>query len=157
VKAHLLYRDRDFDVTAGLPGNSDYLIQDLALATVLEAMAVGDRFLYDISARVLLASLTDPDAIRYRQHVLADCIAQPEIIRQMYGIAVAALEDRRRVWGYWPSRRPTSILSGAVSQLEILIARLRQLRQDRDRRQLTERPGLPAPTAQPRRTAGQSP
>ena len=80
----------------------------------------------------MLASLTDPDAIRYRQHVLADCIAAPEIIRQMYGIAVGALEDKRHVWGFWPSQRPTSILSGAVSQLEVLIARLRQLRQVAD-------------------------
>jgi hypothetical protein len=132
VKAHLLYRDQDFDVTAGLPPNSDDLIQDLELTTVLETMAAGDKFLYDISARLLLASLTDPVAIRYRQRILADCIGAPEIIRQMYGIAVGALEDKRRLWGFWPSQRPTSILSGAVSQLEVLIARLRQLRQVAD-------------------------
>jgi hypothetical protein len=132
VKAHLLYRDADFDVTADLPGHSDDLIQDLELATVLQAMAAGDKFLYDISTRVTLASLTGPADIRYRQHILADCIAQPEIIRQMYGIAVGALADKRKVWGFWPSQRPTSILSGAVSQLEVLIARLRELRQVAD-------------------------
>jgi DNA mismatch repair ATPase MutS len=129
VKAHLLYRDADFDVTAALPGSSDGLVRDLELATVLETMAAGDKFLYDISARVMLACLTDPDAIRYRQQILADSIAQPEVIRQMYAIAVGALADKRRVWGFWPSQRPTSILSGAVSQLEVLIARLRELRQ----------------------------
>lgn len=99
---------------------------------MLETMAARDKYLYDISARVLLASLTDPEAIRYRQHVLADCIAQPEIIRQMYGIAVGALADKRKVWGFWTSQRPTSILSGAVGQLEVLIARLRELRQVAD-------------------------
>ncbi len=132
MKAHLLYRDRDFDVTADLPGHSDDLIQDLELTAVLETMAAGDKFLYEISARVLLTSLTDPGAIRFRQQVLADCIGQPEIIRQMYGIALGALTDKRRVWGFWPSQRPTSILSGAVSQLEVLIARLRELRQVAD-------------------------
>lgn len=50
----------------------------------------------------------------------------------MYGIAVGALADRRSVWGFWPSQRPTSILSGAVSQLEVLIARLRELRRVAD-------------------------
>lgn len=132
MKAHLLYPDRDFDVTADLPANSDDLIQDLELTAVLETMAAGDKFLYDISVRVMLASLTDPSAIRYRQRVLADCIAQPEIIRQMYCIAVGALDDKRRVWGFWSGSRPASILSGAVSQLEVLIARLRELRQIAD-------------------------
>jgi DNA mismatch repair ATPase MutS len=132
VKAHLLYRDQDFDVSAGLPPNSDDLIQDLELGTVLEAMAAGDRFLHDISTRALLASLTDPDAIRYRQHVLADCIAEPGIIREMYDIAVGALEDKRRAWGFFSFQQPTSILSGAVTQLEILLARLRELRRIAD-------------------------
>ena len=132
MKGHLLYRDADFDVTADLPPNSDDLIQDLELAGVLAAMAAGDKFLHDISTRVMLASLTDPGAIGYRQRILADCIAEPDIIRQMYRIAVGALEDKRHAWGLWSSQRPTSILSGAVSQLEVLIARLRELRQIAD-------------------------
>jgi hypothetical protein len=132
VKAHLLYPDQDFDVTADLPANSADVIQDLELSTVLEAMAAGDRFLYDVSARVMLASLTDPEIIRYRQRVLADCIAEPGVIRGMYAIAVGALEDKRGVWGFWASQNPTSILSGAVSQLEVLIVRLRELRQVAD-------------------------
>lgn len=129
MKAHLLYRDGDFDVAADLPVNSDDLIQDLELTAVLAAMTAGDKFLYDISTRVMLASLTDPSTIRYRQQILADCIAEPDIIRQMYGIAVGALADKRSVWGFWTAALPTSILSSAVSQLDVLIARLRQLRQ----------------------------
>ena len=132
MKAHLLYPDQDFDFEADLPRFSQDLIQDLELGAILNTMAGGDKFLYDISARVLLTSLTDPNAIRYRQHVLADCIAQPNIVRLMYAIAVAALEDKRRTWGYWPSQQPAGILSGAVSQLEVLIARLRELRQVAD-------------------------
>jgi hypothetical protein len=132
VKAHLLYPDQDFDVTADLPASSGDLIQDLELDTVLEAMAAGDKFLYDISARVMLTSLTSLGTIGYRQHVLADCIAEPQIIRQMYGIAVGALQDKRGVWGFFASQHPTSILSGAINQLEVLIVRLRELRQVAD-------------------------
>jgi DNA mismatch repair ATPase MutS len=132
MKAHLLFEDQDFDFTAGLPAGSEDLIQDLELSTMLGAMAGGDKFLLDISTRVLLAGLTDPDAIRYRQAILADCIAKPDIIRLMYGIAVAALEDKRRAWGFWSSQYPASILSGAVNQLEVLIVRLRELRQVAD-------------------------
>jgi DNA mismatch repair ATPase MutS len=128
VKAHLLYRDQDFDAHAELPPGHQDLIQDLELGTLLGAMAGGDEFLYDISARVLLASLTDPAAIRYRQQILADCIAEPDIIRNIYAIAVGALQDRRSVWGFSGSQFPPSILSGAINQLEVLIPRLRELR-----------------------------
>jgi DNA mismatch repair ATPase MutS len=128
MKAHLLYPDQDFDFTAGLPPNSADLIQDLELDTVLAAMAAGDKFLYEISTKVMLASVTDVAAIRYRQEVLADCIEQPEVIRQMYGVAVAALQEKRRIWGFLSAQYPSSILSSAISQLEVLIVRLRDLR-----------------------------
>jgi DNA mismatch repair ATPase MutS len=129
MKAHLLYPDQDFDFAAELPPGSADLIQDLELDTVLGAMAAGDKFLYETSAKVLLASVTDLAAIRYRQDVLADCIAEPAVIRQMYGVAVAALQEKRRIWGFLSAHYPASILSSAVSQLEVLIVRLRDLRQ----------------------------
>jgi hypothetical protein len=132
VKARLLYPDQDFDFSADLPAASADLIQDLELGTVLDAMAAGDKFLRDIARRVLLTSLTAPETIRYRQQVLADCLAGPDIVRQMYAIAVGALEDKRKTWGFWPAQQPAGILSGAVSQLEVLIVRLRELRQVAD-------------------------
>ena len=97
-------------------------------------MAAGDKFLYEVSTKVLLACLDDPDAIRYRQRVLADCLAQPDVIRQMYAVATAALEDKRHIWGGYGGtyQNPSSNLSGAVSHLEAYVARLRQLRQIAD-------------------------
>ena len=132
MKAHLLHEDQDFDLAAGLPPGHEDLIQDLELDTLLDAMALGDRFLFEISQKVMLASLSDPEAIRYRQRVLADCIAEPDVIREMYGIAVAALQDKRGMWGF-SYLQPHSVLSGAVTQLEALAVRLRQLREVADR------------------------
>jgi hypothetical protein len=134
MKAHLLYCDRDFDFGAGLPAGHEDLIQDLELATLLETMAAGDKFLYEVSAKVLLASLHAPEAIRYRQRVLADCLANPEVIRQMYAVAAGVLEDKRRLWGGYGGsyQSASSNLSGAVSYLEAYVARLRQLRQIAD-------------------------
>ena len=100
MKVYLLHRDRDFDFGADLPPGHQDLIQDLELTTLLRAMAAGDKFLFEVSAKVLLASLHDPEAIRYRQRVLADCLAQPDVIREMYAVAVGALEDKRHLWGY---------------------------------------------------------
>jgi len=127
MKAHLLYEDQDFDFAGQVPANHDALAQDLEITTLIDAMADGDKFLVDVSKRVLLASLTEPQAILYRQQILADCLAERETIRQVYAIAVAALEDKRGRWGY-ASQYPSSILSGAVGQLEAFAVRLRQLR-----------------------------
>ena len=132
MKVHLLYPGRDFDWEAGPPAGHEDLTQDLELDTLLDAMAAGDKFLREVSAKVLLASLDDPDQIRYRQQVLTDCLAQPGVIRDMYAVAAGALEDRRHLWlgGYGGSyQNASSNLSGAVSHLEAYIARLRQLRQ----------------------------
>ncbi|MGO8956462.1 MAG: MutS-related protein [Streptosporangiaceae bacterium] len=131
MKDYLLYDAQDFDFGAELPPNHEDLIQDLELTTLLAAMAHGDKFLFEISTRVMLRSLADPETIRYRQRVLADCIAEPEIIREMYAIAVGALQDKRGLWGY-SSQYPASILSAAVRQLEVLIVRLRELRRIAD-------------------------
>ena len=135
MKVYLLYQDQDFDFGADLPPGHKDLIQDLELTTLLRAMAAGDEFLSEVSAKVLLASLHDPEAIRYRQRVLADCLAQPEVIREMFAVAVGALEDKRHLWfgGYGGSyQNPSSNLSGAVSHLEAYVARLRQLRKITD-------------------------
>ena len=134
MKAYLLYQDRDFDFGASLPPGLQDLIQDLELAILLQAMAAGDKFLAEVSAKVLLTCLHDPQAIRYRQRVLADCLAHPEVIREMYAVAAGALEDKRHLWGGYGGsyQNASSNLSGAVSHLEAYVARLRQLRQIAD-------------------------
>lgn len=127
MKAHLLYEKDDFDFAGELPPNHEDLIQDLGLTTLLDAMSLGDKFLYGVSEKVMLASLREPEAILFRQGILADCLAEPGIIREIYAIAVAALETKRGFWGY-SSQSPSSILSAAVSQLEALIPWIRDLR-----------------------------
>jgi MutS domain V len=134
MKAYLLYRARDFDFGADLPPGHEDLIQDLDLTTLLEAMASGDKFLYQTCRSVLLTCLSDADAIRYRQRILADCLAQPAVIREMYGVATGALQDLRHLWGGYGGtyQSPSSNLSGAVRHLEAYVVRLRQLRRIAD-------------------------
>lgn len=134
MKAHLLFHDRDFGFAAPLPPGHEDLVKDLELATLLQAMAAGDKFLYEVSEKVLLAPVTDPEAIRYRQRILADCLAQPAVIREIYALATAALTDRGRYWGLYGAhyQAPSSNLSGALSHLESYTARLRQLRKIAD-------------------------
>jgi hypothetical protein len=134
MKACLLYRAQDFDFGADLPPGHEDLIGDLELTTLLEAMADGDKFLYQTCQSVLLTWLSDAEAIRYRQRVLADGLAQPAVIMEMYGVATGALQDLRQLWGGYGGtyQSPSSNLSGAVRHLEAYVVRLRQLRRIAD-------------------------
>jgi MutS-like protein len=129
-------RDRERKKEPGAPlapaGNDAVLAQDLELQTLWNAMAAGDEFLFEMARRAVLSSLTDPDAIVYRQRVLADCIEHPEVIRELYRLAVEALENERAVGGVWFSAGPDRILSRSVQVLELQAGVLRRLRQVAD-------------------------
>jgi DNA mismatch repair ATPase MutS len=100
VKPHLFHPAADLSLDAGPSWNADALAQDLALDTILDAMAAGDPFVRDVSRHVLLAPLdTDADAIGHRQAVLRDCLAQPAVVRELYRLAVQAHEEERKQWG----------------------------------------------------------
>ncbi len=76
------YRPEGFDPRAGLPWNAEDLLSDLSLLPVLEAMAQGDDWIFEVSRRVLLeATRADLDTIRYRQAVLQDCLRHAEVVR----------------------------------------------------------------------------
>ncbi len=128
MKAFLLHRDRDADLRAAPPANADELVPDLELATLLEAMAGGDPFLLDVARRTLLDSLTDRDAIVYRQEILRDCLDHPAVVRGLYGLAVEAILGEKRVWGYY-LRSPELVLHRALEVLHLFVGILRKIRQ----------------------------
>ncbi len=123
----LMYQDRDFDPGAELPPNAEALSQDLGLDALVGAMAAGDRFLLDVARRALLTSLTDPDAIRYRQAVLTDCLAQPAVVRELYALAVEAIERERRYWIFGQSD-PSSLLHRSVDVMQLFVEMLKRVR-----------------------------
>ncbi|HVA85775.1 MAG TPA: hypothetical protein VNF73_05555 [Candidatus Saccharimonadales bacterium] len=132
MKVFLLYRDRDVELGGGSPPNAADLIQDLELDILFGAMAAGDRFLLDVVRSGVLASLDDPAAIDYRQGVLADCLAQPAAMREVYDIAVEAIEREKRIWGGVLTRYPVSLLNRSIDVLELFIGLLKRLRRVAD-------------------------
>ncbi len=128
MKAFLMHPDRDFDLEAVLPKNSDALIQDLELAVLFSAMAQGDKYLYEIAAKAVLRSLPDQDAVRYRQNVLRDVIANAILIREIYELSVEALENERKAHSWAYTKSPSSILGRAVEVLQMYVRLLKQLR-----------------------------
>jgi hypothetical protein len=131
VKAFLMYKDRDFSVNAYLAPNTAALTQDLELDTVFRAMAEGDAFLLEVAKTAVLVSLREPEPILYRQHVLADCLERPEVVREMYAVAVEAVERERKVWG-WSLELPQSALRRSIEVLQIFVSLLKRLRQTAD-------------------------
>ncbi len=130
MKVCLMYKDRDFDLDAGLPWNAPDLIQDLQLDSVFGAMAAGDKFLHDVAKSAVLSSLDGQlDIVLYRQAVLNDCLKNASLVRTMYLIAVDAIESRKKsYWGSEISAYPPSVLSGAVETLQIFVGALKGLR-----------------------------
>jgi hypothetical protein len=128
MKAHLMHADRDFDLQGPLPANAEALVQDLELKTLLDVMAGGDEFLFDVARRALLCSLVEPDAVTYRQRVLADSLAHPSVLRAIYDLAVEAILGEKRVYWGLLNDSPETILSRSVQVLGFFLDVLRRLR-----------------------------
>ena len=128
MKAFLLYRDRDFDRKQKLPWHEQALIQDLELSVLFNAMALGDEFLLEVARKVALSSLSNVDNILYRQDILKDCLENSSLIREIYALALEAIQREKQ--GYWSifSKYPQAILSRSLEVLEMFVSMLKKLR-----------------------------
>jgi hypothetical protein len=95
-------------------------------------VAAGDEFLFETAKRAVLSGLRDAEAIKYRQRVLADCLERPGAVRQLYELAIEALENERKAdggFGLWGTDRPDSTLRHSVQVLKLHVDVLKRLRQ----------------------------
>jgi hypothetical protein len=130
MKAFLMFKDRDFDLQRKLPSNEKALTQDLELNTLFNAMALGDKFLFDVARSAALSGINDHDldTILYRQSILQDCLKNPSIIRDIYAISVESMEDvKRSYWGF-SSKSPGTILYSSVEVLQKFVEVLKKLK-----------------------------
>lgn len=154
MKAFLMFKERDFDpqqlltrrdnelrnrrgneqgleLRQILPWNEAAVRQDLGLDIVFQAMALGDRFLLDAAQVGVLSSLTDIGTIRYRQEAYEDCARNSQIVREMYQIAIDAIDGERK--NYWTYMRTSSaVLYRAVEVLNVFVGTLKRLRKIAD-------------------------
>jgi hypothetical protein len=128
MKVHLLYRAADFDQEAPPAANEADLVADLSLDTLVAALAKGDEFLGDVARRVILRGLAEPDQIRYRQAILKDCLDNESAIRDMYAIAVEAIEAEKRIWMDAHARHPGGLLQRSIELLTTFFHSLEKLR-----------------------------
>lgn len=155
MKAFLMYRDRDFDpqqllsrrdkelryrdsdqkalrLEQLLPWNEAALRQDLGLDVLFNAMAAGDKFLFEAAKVAVLSSVGDLDTIRYRQSAFSDSLKNAKVIQSMYELAIEAIEGARRT--YWSSfgHYPAGTLHSAVETVQLFVGILKRLRATAD-------------------------
>jgi hypothetical protein len=128
MKAFLMYRDRDFNLRENPPSNAEELTQDLELETLFRFMAAGDEFLLRVAKSTVLASLPEPHAILFRQQILADSMEHADLVREIYAIAVEAIEREKKVWGWMSGKYPEGTLHRCIEVLQIFVELLRKLR-----------------------------
>lgn len=129
MKAWLLHRDRDFDCGAPLPWNADALAADLELAALVDAMAQGDAVVSAVARSAILTSFgNDVDTIRYRQEILRDCLANAEVVREMYAIVAATTARETDAGRSSLSRNPDWVLRWAAATIDAYLGALERLR-----------------------------
>lgn len=128
MKAYLMHDHQDFNLHGALPANAQHLVQDLELDTIVNAMAGGDEFVAGVAHQAILCTLTDPQAIRYRQDVIRDALNHPDVVRDIYALTVAAIDGKRKSYHFISSHNPESTLHSSITVLEGFVVQLRKLR-----------------------------
>jgi len=133
MKAFLMFKGQDVDLRRKLPWNEPALTQDLELNTMFNAMALGDKFLFDVAKAAVLSGFhNDLETILYRQDILKDCLKNPSVARDMYDIAVGAIEgEKKSYWGSF-SKYPGAILYRSLELLQMSVSLLKRLRRIAD-------------------------
>ena len=126
MRPRLLFAARDLELD-GLLAPDSTLVSDLGLERLYAAMARGDRSLDELVRRVVPSPLGSADAIRYRQATVADAIASPEVVRELYAVAVEAIEGERKVWG-GSMRNAELVLDRAAEVIGLFLESFRALR-----------------------------
>ncbi|WP_454887866.1 MutS-related protein [Sphingomonas oryzagri] len=142
MRVHLLSSDAGYDPGARAPWNADALVRDLALDTLFETMAAGDELVGSVARHTLLAGQqTDVATVEWRQAILRDAIANPDIVLSLYGLAGEALTAAGKSLGilikypHWVLRESLDLITRLLDS----VRRLRRIAEQADG--LFEAPG----------------
>jgi DNA mismatch repair ATPase MutS len=129
MNVNLLSMDPSYRLPENMPWNTEELEKDLDLATIYNAMAGKDRYVFDVCRRAILNTLTDRDTIVYRQRVLQDALDNPDIVWDIYSIIVDSVAQAKRLL-FWVSRQnPEFVLHESISVLQICLAAIEKIRE----------------------------
>lgn len=130
MKVFLMHTNQDFDLQSTLPKNEEALTQDLELNTLFNAMSQGDAFLFEVAKKAVLCGLSnDMNTMLYRQNVLKDCLKNPSIVRNLYDIAIEAIEGEKKVIFFsFFAKYPGTILNRSIEVVQMFMDKLTKLK-----------------------------
>ncbi len=129
MKVFLMNEKEDFASQYKIPKNETLLWQDLELNTLCEAMANGNDFIFKISQKTILTGIyNDIDTIIYRQEIVRDCINNSTVIRELYQIAVDAVESKKKHWFFFNHTTASIILFSSITSMREFVGFLQQLK-----------------------------
>jgi len=128
MRVFLMYKNKDFVLDETLPKNSEILMQDLEVKTLLDAMSCKDDFIYKVSKQAIFCSLKSTEEVLYRQNILKDCLKNQDTVKSLYEFTIKALERKQDRWLGVFGRYPSSLLSSSISLLEMYFELLNDMR-----------------------------
>lgn len=129
MRAGLMFKDRDFSISAPTVYGRDTLCADFEIKRIIERMAGGDMNIEQAVNSALFNPLTDPQEILYRQSILKDCLEHPVQAREMYALASEAERFQSgMVKGMRTDPQVEDTLSDAVTILKTQLEHLKLVR-----------------------------
>lgn len=111
------------------PWNASDLIKDLRLDVLFDGMAGDDALVREVTEAVMLSAAgNNAEAVRYRQAVFKDCLAQPAVVRELYALATdAARRGQEPYIGSLLTRYPDWSVRNSSEVLKVLIEPIARL------------------------------
>jgi hypothetical protein len=132
MKVRLMNPDTPFDPDVALPSQVRAVTEDLGVDLVVRAMAGGDDYLAQVARAALFQPVTDPDVISFRQDVFDDCVAQPDVFRELYQTATDSPKVERGILLGWHATKPMARLHRSRTIMLGHLDLLRQVRAQAD-------------------------
>jgi len=106
----------------------------LALNTLFGTMARDDKFIFGVAQKVFFSGMgNDVETILYRQKILQDCLKQPTVVRELYSIAIEAMEEERKHFlSTLLTRHPKWVLRHSTELMEAFLGLTKKLRKIAD-------------------------
>ncbi len=112
-----------------MPFTDDRSLEELGFKMIIDAMATGDVDITRVAKAVFVHATTDPSIIRWRQELITDAIAHPQLVRDLARIAQHGAQMERRAAYATRPQAPISQLLRSREILGLLITDLRALAQ----------------------------
>lgn len=128
MRPRLLYRDRDATVEYQPDELARDRFVDLELGALVRAMAHDDMTVESVATAMLRQPLNDLTGIAYRQAAVADALANPKTIIQLYQAPKQALDEVKKAYG-WGLFTPAGVVHHSIEVLRIHVRHLQALRE----------------------------